>query len=176
MNFYIIYYPLYMLIMHVHHNSGRISWLRLDDVAPVVCPTSVAPPDSGHASRLRSMSMPHVLPPQLWNTSHDRARWLQHLIAQTLSLRQTGWDAWLIQRSKPQHLTTSHFQVSGHVSHDQQTLSPAWSERNPSIQKDLVPLQLGRIKVFEYLVRWAKALCRTTIALRTDHTWEKFLA
>jgi hypothetical protein len=68
-----------------------------------------------------------------------------------------------------------HFQVSGHVPRDRQTLSLASSQRNSSIQNDLVPLQLGWIKVFESLVRRAKALCRTTIALRTDHTWENSL-
>jgi hypothetical protein len=52
-------------------------------------------------------------------------------------------------------------------------LSPAWSERTLSIQKGSVPLQLRLIKVFECLVRQAKALCRATMALRTDHTWEK---
>jgi hypothetical protein len=62
------------------------------------------------------------------------------------------------------------------MSCDQWTLSPAWSERNLSIQKDSVPLQLGWIKVFECLVRRAKALCSATMALRTDHTREKSLA
>jgi hypothetical protein len=52
-------------------------------------------------------------------------------------------------------------------------LSPAWFERNPSIWKESVPLQLGWIKVFDCLVRRAKALCCTTMALRTDHTWAK---
>jgi hypothetical protein len=70
----------------------------------------------------------------------------------------------------------SHVQESGHVSCDQWTLSPALSERNMSIEKDLVPLQLGRIMVFECMVRRAKALCHATMALRTDHTWGKSLA
>jgi hypothetical protein len=52
-------------------------------------------------------------------------------------------------------------------------LSPAWSERTQSIQKDSEPSQLGWIKVIECLVRRAKTLCRATMALRTDHTWEK---
>jgi hypothetical protein len=33
-----------------------------------------------------------------------------------------------------------------------------------------------QIKVFECLVRQAKALCRATMALRIDHTMEKSLA
>jgi hypothetical protein len=37
-------------------------------------------------------------------------------------------------------------------------------------------MQLRRIKIFECLVRRAKALCRMTMALRTNHTWEKYLA
>jgi hypothetical protein len=48
--------------------------------------------------------------------------------------------------------------------------------RDLSIQKDMVPLQLGWIKVFECLVRRAKALCCATMALRTNHTWEKSYA
>jgi hypothetical protein len=45
-------------------------------VTPVICPTSIIYLDFDHASRLWSMSVPHVLPPQLWKTSHDRTRWL----------------------------------------------------------------------------------------------------
>jgi hypothetical protein len=37
-------------------------------------------------------------------------------------------------------------------------------------------LQLGDIKIFECLVRRAKALCHAAMALKTDHTWEKALA
>jgi hypothetical protein len=122
------------------------------------------------------MSVTHVLPPQLWKTSHDWARWLQYLTVQTLSQKQTGRDAWLVQHSKPQHRTASQVQVSAYVLRDQWTLSPAWSKRSPSIQKDSVPLQLGRINVFKCLVRRAKPLCCTTMALRTDHIWEKLLA
>jgi hypothetical protein len=182
--FYIIYYPLYMLIIQVHHDSGCIHdfgcmpnsdrkiWLCSYVPTPVALSDSGRRHNSGHASRLRPMSMLHVLPPQLWKTLHGRARWLQHLTVWTLNLKQTGRDAWLVQRSEPQHLTASHVQVSGHVPRDRWTLSPAWHERNSSIQKDSVPLQLGWIKVFECLVRWAKALCRVTMALRTNHTWE----
>jgi hypothetical protein len=122
------------------------------------------------------MSMSHVLPPLLWKNFYGRARWLQHLIARTLSRKKTGRDARLIQRSKPKHLTASYVQVSGHVPHNWRTLSLAWSEKNPSIQKDSVPLQLGRIKVFKCLVRQAMALCHTTIALRNDHNWKKILS
>jgi hypothetical protein len=165
-----------MLIMQVYHDSGRIfdsdckSQLQLHFLTPVV------PPDFGHASRLRSMSVPHVLRPQLWKASYGRARRLQHLTAWRLSQKQTERDTWLVQRSKPQYLMASHVQVLGNVPRDQQTLSPTWSERNSSIQKDSIPLQLGPIIVFECLVKRAKALCRTTMALRTDHTWEKSLA
>jgi hypothetical protein len=105
-------------------NSGRKTWLRS------YIPTLDAHPDfgrhhdSGHASRLRPMSVLHVLPFQLWKTPHGRARWLQHLTGQTLSQKQTGRDASLLQRSKPRHLTTSHVQVSGHVPRNQRHL--AW--------------------------------------------------
>jgi hypothetical protein len=119
------------------------------------------------------MSMPHVLPPQLWKTSHGRARWLQHLIAWTLSQKQTGRNAWLDQRLKPQYLTASHAQVVRPCAAWQTTLSPTWFERNLSIQKNSVPLYLRWIKVFECLFRRAKVLCRASMALRTDHTWEK---
>jgi hypothetical protein len=176
MNFHIIYYPLYMLIMLVWHDSGRISWLQSHFFTPADVMTLVVSPDSGRTSRLRSMSVSHVLPPQLWKTSHGWARWLHHLTAQTLSQKRTGRDVWLVQRLKPQDLTTSHVQVLGHVSHDRWTLSPAWSERIKSIQKISVPLKVGRIMVFECLVRRAKALFHATMALRTDHTWEKSLA
>jgi hypothetical protein len=117
----------------------------------------------------------HLLP-RLWKTSHGRARWLQHLTARILSQKQIGRDVWLVHHLKPQHLMDSHAQASSHVPRDQWTLRPAWSERNPSIQKDSVPMQLGRIKVFECLVRRAKALLCVTMALRTDHTWQKSLA
>jgi hypothetical protein len=81
------------------------------------------------------------------------------------------------------HMTCSTFETS--ASHDftclslrpcaarPTTLSPTWSERNPSIQKNSVPLQLRQIKVFECLVRQTKALWRVTMALKPDHTWEK---
>jgi hypothetical protein len=68
------------------------------------------------------------------------SKWLQHLTAQTLSRKQTGRDNWLVPCSKSRHLKASHVQESGQVLRDQRTLTPAWSERNPSIQKDSVPL------------------------------------
>jgi hypothetical protein len=37
-------------------------------------------------------------------------------------------------------------------------------------------MQLRWIKIIECLVKRAKALCRAIMALRADHTWEKFLA
>jgi hypothetical protein len=55
-------------------------------------------------------------------------------------------------------------------------LAQAQSETNPSIWRDLVPLQLRWIKVFECLVRRAQALCHVTTTLRTYHTWKKPLA
>jgi hypothetical protein len=104
-----------MLIMQVYHDSDQKTRLRSADMTPVVCPTPVetydssriswlqthfpisvdvmtpvVSPDSGRASRLQSSSMSYVLPPQLWKTSHDWARWLQHLTAWTLSQKQTG--------------------------------------------------------------------------------------
>jgi hypothetical protein len=138
--------------------------------------TSIISLDSICASWLRSMSVPHVLPPQLWKTSHDRAWWLHHLTVRTLSQKQTGRDTRLVQRSQPQHLTALHVQVLGHVPRDWRTLNLAKSERNPSIQKDSVPLQLKWIKIFDCLVRRAKALCHAIMVLRTNHTLEKSLA
>jgi hypothetical protein len=79
-----------------------------------------------------------IIVTHLWKTLHGRARWLQHLIARTLNQKQTEWNAWLVQLSKPQHLKASHVQVLGHVPHDQWALSLAWFERNPCIQTDLV--------------------------------------
>jgi hypothetical protein len=140
------------------------AWLRLyarlqsKDITPVVCPTLVIYPDSACTSRIRSMSwlQSYLLTLIMhhgsgrwacrmsYHLSYERlrmaGRWLQHLIARTLYRKQTRRDAWLIQHSKPRHLMASHVQESGQVSHDQQTLSPAWSERNPTIQKDSVPL------------------------------------
>jgi hypothetical protein len=158
------------------HDSDRISWLQSRFPTPIDVMTPVVSLDSGRTSWLWPMSVPHVLSPQLWKTMHGQVRWLQHLTARTLSRKQTGRDAWLIQHSNPQHRMASHVQVLGHVPCDRQTLNPAWSERNPSSQKDSIPLQLGRIKVFECLIRRAKALCRVTMTLITSHTWEKFLA
>jgi hypothetical protein len=66
MNFHIIYYPLYMLIMHVSHNSdrmpdsshmpesGRKRRLWSEDVTPVVCSTPARRHDSGRTSQLWS--------------------------------------------------------------------------------------------------------------------------
>jgi hypothetical protein len=133
----------------------------------------VISPDSGRTSRLWSMSVPHVLSPQLWKTSHGWARWLQHLTAQTLSQKKTRRDAWLDQRSKSQYLMAFACSSSQPCATWWMILSPAWSERTLSIQKGSVPLQLRLIKVFECPVKQAKALCRATMVLRTDHTWEK---
>jgi hypothetical protein len=41
MNFHIIYYPLYMLIMQVSHDSGHMPNSGLEDATPVVCVTPV---------------------------------------------------------------------------------------------------------------------------------------
>jgi hypothetical protein len=157
-------------------DSDRKTWLWSHFLTPIDATTLVVSLDSNHASWLWSMSVPHVLPPQLWKTSHGWARWLQRLTARTLSRKQTGRDTWLDQHSKPQYLTASQAQVVRPCATWPTTLSPAWSERNPSIQKDSVPLQLRRIKIFECLVRRAKALCHTTMTLRNDHTWETSLA
>jgi hypothetical protein len=161
-------------IIHAYNagilQPGRISRLRSHFSTPVNVTTLVVSSDSGHVSWLRLMSVLHVLPPQLWMTLHGQDRWLQHLIARTLSQKQTRRDAWLDQRSKPQYLTALHAQVVRPCATWWMTLSPAWSERNPSIQKNLVPLQLGWINIFECLVRRAKDLWRVTMALRTDHT------
>jgi hypothetical protein len=117
-NFHIIYYPLYMLIMQVYHDSDRMrdfdhmpdsdrkiwlrSRLRPPFPTPVDITTSDVSPDPDHASWLRSMSTPSILPPQLWKTLHGRARWLQHLTTRTLSQKQTERDAWIDQHSEPQ--------------------------------------------------------------------------
>jgi uncharacterized protein (DUF2062 family) len=75
MNFHVIYYPLYMLIMQVDHDSGRmhdfghmldsghISRLWSPFLTLVDVTTSDVSLDSGRASRLRSMRTPSVLPP-----------------------------------------------------------------------------------------------------------------
>jgi hypothetical protein len=147
--------------------------LRSEDATLVVCPTPVALPDFGQchdSGRISWLWSCITTPVDGW------ARWLQHLAARTLSGKQTGRDAWLDQCSKPQYLMASHAQVVSPCATRWTTLSPTWSKRNPNIQKDSVPLQLEWINVFECLVRRAKALCHVTMSLRTDHTWEKFLA
>jgi hypothetical protein len=128
MNFYIIYYPLYMLIMHTmvvyvisiwsYTWFWSYAWLRSYIPTPVDVTTPNISPNSGRTSQLWSMSVAHVLSPQLWKTSHSQVRWVQHLTEGTLSRKQIGRDAWLIQRSKPQHLTTLYVLESGHVSRD----------------------------------------------------------
>jgi hypothetical protein len=124
---------------------GRKIWLRsyillrFHFLTSVDVTTLIVSPNSYGASQLQSMSKPHILPPQLWKTLHGWAKWLQDLTTWTLCWKQIGRDAWLVQHLKPQHLTASHIQELGHVPRDQQTLSPAWSKRNPSIQMDSVP-------------------------------------
>jgi hypothetical protein len=114
--------------------------------------------------------------PQLWKTSHGRARWIQYLIAWTHSWKQTRRDAWLDQRSKPQFARLRMHELSGHEPHDQRALSLACSETNLTIRKDSVPMQLRQIKVFKCLVRRAQALCHVTTTLGTDDIREKPLA
>jgi hypothetical protein len=82
------------------YDSDCIFWLQSHFLTPFDIMTLVVSPDSGRASRLRSMSRPHVLPHRLWKTSHGRARWHQHLTAWTLSQKQTRMDAWIVQHSK----------------------------------------------------------------------------
>jgi hypothetical protein len=160
----------YHILPIIHAYNLGTSRLRSYIPTPVALPDSCRYHNFGRISWLRSMSVPHVLPPQLWRTSYDRVRWLQHLTIRTLSQKQTGRGAWLDQHSKPQYLTASHVQVVWPCAAWPTTLSLAWSERNLSIQKDSVPLQHGQIKVFECLVRRAKALSHATMTLRTDHT------
>jgi hypothetical protein len=171
-------------------DSGWRTWLwsyarlRSEDMTPIVYP------DSRCTSRFQSTS-------QLWSylltpvAHHGSGRWAcgmsYHLSCETLHMTELD-DCSILQ---PRYLVWSRLggthdsfsdwnlsiswlrvQVSGHVLRDQWTLNPAWSERNLSIQKNSVPLQLGRIKVFECLIRRGNALCRTTMALRIDHTWE----
>jgi hypothetical protein len=111
--------------------------------------------------------------PQLWKTSHDRARWLKYLTAWTLSWKQTRRDAWLDSHSKLQFARLCMHEYSGHEPRDQRSLSLAWSEINLSIRGDSIPMQLRQIKVFKCLVRRAQPLCHTATTLRTDHIWEK---
>jgi hypothetical protein len=59
---------------------------------------------------------------------------------------------------------------------DQRALGLASSETNMSIRKEMVPMQLRRIKVFECLARWPLVLCHVALPARTDHIWEKPLA
>jgi hypothetical protein len=92
-------------------NSGWKIWLWSYILTLVAFPDSCRCHNSGRASRLRSMSVPHILPPQLWKTSYGRARWMQHLTAWTLSRKQTERDAWLYQRSKPLYLAALHARV-----------------------------------------------------------------
>jgi hypothetical protein len=85
MNFHIIYYQLYMLIMHVYHDSGHMpdsyrkarllsfARIRLEDTIPVVCPTPVWGRDSGRMTDsgwkiwLQSYNSRHTS--QFWSTS-----------------------------------------------------------------------------------------------------------
>jgi hypothetical protein len=214
MNFHIIYYPLYMLIMQVFHDSDRNAWLRLyarlrsyarlwsEDRTPVICSTSVERHDShymrdsglmshyGRKTRLRSYvrlrsedATPVVCPTlvgryhsghildsgqKIWlrsyiltpvdvttpvvypdsgcrsccmtpviypNSDHRSCRMSYLLICERLCMIELddynilqlkhlvksilSKSTWLVHRSKPQHLTASHVQVSGHVPHDQ---------------------------------------------------------
>jgi hypothetical protein len=77
--------------LQLHARLRPYTWFRSYVPTLVTFPTPVdlttldVSSDSGHPSRLRSMSSPLALPPQLWKTSHGRARWLQLFTAQTLS-------------------------------------------------------------------------------------------
>jgi hypothetical protein len=82
-NFHVLYYPLYMLIMQVYHNYGcmrdfdrmpdsdRISWLWSHFQIPVDVMTPIVSPDSGRASRLWLMSVPCRMP---YHLSRERIR------------------------------------------------------------------------------------------------------
>jgi hypothetical protein len=72
------------------YDSGRISRLRSSFPTLVDVTTSDVSPDSDRASRLRSMRVPPILPPQLWKTSQGRARWLHHLTTRTVSQNRLG--------------------------------------------------------------------------------------
>jgi hypothetical protein len=125
------------------YDSGRISRPRSHFSTLVDVMTLVVSPDSDHTSRLRSMSVPHILPPQLWKTLHGRVRWQHHLANQKFSRKQTGRDAWLDQRSKHQYLTASHAQVVSHEPRDQRALNLGWSERNRVSKRTRYPCNSG---------------------------------
>jgi hypothetical protein len=126
------------------YDSTCTSRLRSHFSTPVDVATSVISPDSDRASRLQLMSVPHVLPPQLWKTSHGWAKWLQHFTTWTLSQKQTRRDTWLVQRSKPQHLTTSHVQVLGHVPCDQWQLDRFDLRETRVFRRTRYPCNSGR--------------------------------
>jgi hypothetical protein len=66
------------------YDSNCISQLRLQLPTLIDIMTLVVSSDSDRASWLLSKIVPHDLPTNLWKTTHGRARWLQHLTAQTL--------------------------------------------------------------------------------------------
>jgi hypothetical protein len=124
-------------------NFGHKIWLRSYIPTPLALFDSGRCHDSGRISWLRSMSMPHILPPQLWKTLHGRVRWQHHLANQKFSRKQTGRDAWLDQRSKHQYLTASHAQVVSFEPRDQRALNLGWSERNWVSKRTRYPCNSG---------------------------------
>jgi hypothetical protein len=114
-------------------DSSHISPLWLHFLTAINIMTLVVYPDSS----CRSWRMPYLL---ICERLHMVELDDYNILQLKHSVRsRSSKCAWLVQHSKPQHLTASHGQVSGHVPRNQWALSLAWSERNPSIQKDLVP-------------------------------------
>jgi hypothetical protein len=143
-NFYIIYYPLYMLIMQAHLDSGDTSWLWSHFWAPVDIMTPAVSLDFDCASLLRSMSTPPILPPQLWNILHGRARWLQHLIAGHLVRNRLGGthNLFSVQNLKLHSFTCRSSQARCHATKEHlacRGLRPTWVSRGtryPTILED----------------------------------------
>jgi hypothetical protein len=188
----------YHILPVIHASTVGISRLRSyarlrsEDATTVICPTPVRRYDSGRISRLRS----HFLTPfdvMTLVVLHGFSRWacrmFYHLNCKRL--RMVGLDdnnilqlghlvgsrlGGMHDSISIHNLSISRLRIdkeSVHETRDQRALSLAWSEINSSIRRDLVPMQLRRFKIFECLVRRVKALCRVTMAVRTDHTWEK---
>jgi hypothetical protein len=116
MNFHIVYYPLYMLIMHVYHafghmrDSDRKIWLQSYIPTPAALPDSDQHHDSGRASRLWSMSVPHIL-----HLSYERLHMIglddciilqpEHLIRSRLGGTHDSFNTWNPNMTRHWHLT-----------------------------------------------------------------------
>jgi hypothetical protein len=153
--FHIIYYPLYMLIMQVYHNSirmrdfgrmpdsGQKTWLRsyvrLQSHFPTPVDVVYLTLVTHHGSSQWACHMYyHLSCERLHMTELDDCSILQprHLVRSRLGGMHDSFNVWNINISWIR-IFKSHAMC--HVPCDQWTLSLAWFERNLSIQKDLVP-------------------------------------